>query len=298
MMTSTFRRNRERAQRLKSGIRHIDIREALTGTASGTLNDANVQQPYMYIRDGEARRQTRALNLRINPGFAHIPINVGINARTGELEVIEIHPTKGPAVLGERAASAGALQVDPAMNNTPIPAYNFMPGQIYSPGGNLELAARSFPYIATDGTEQVWNSSDTVDVSGDVPGANLQVLVRISLNPDPDNPGLVATAGATQSTLIPFQRGDATAISIPAGHISLCVVRLVNADTSLTLKRYWDWRFFASEGPEQSDEIATFPRTITNQKTIPTGRAALWYGDITISGDGNLTINGDLRITT
>ncbi len=240
----------KRFARINSSIRHVGIREALTAQSDGTLNDVNVVQPYMYVRDGEARRETRALNLRINPGFAHIPINIGENIRTGELEVIEIHPTKGPAVLGGRAASAGVPQVDPSMNNTPIPAYNFIPGQVYSPGGNLELAARLFPYIASDGTEKVWDSSDAVDVSGDVPGANLHVLVRISFNPDPDSPGLVATAGSTKSSLIPFQRSEVTSISIPAGHISLCAVRLVNGDTALSLKRYWDWRFFISEGVE------------------------------------------------
>jgi len=279
---------------LNSSIRHIDIREALTGKSDGTLNDTNVKQPYIYIRDGEARRETRALNLRINSGFAHIPINVGVNIRTGELEVIEIHPTKGPAVLGERTASIAVPQVDPALNNTPVPGYNLIPGQVYSPSKNLELAAREFPYVATDGTEQVWDTSDFVDVSGDVPGANLQVLVRISLNPDPDNPALVATAGTSQSTIIVFRRSDVPAINIPAGHISLCVVRLVNGDSSLKLDRYWNWRFLSSEGPEQGDELPTFATTISNAKTIVSGRAALWYGDITITGD--LTVFGDLRI--
>jgi len=298
-MSTAFARNVEFLKTLTSGVPVVDIRDGRTGklNSDGTINPDVVEgltHPYIWVRVGGARHEVRALNVNVNDRVPNLPVRVGFDRIYNEMVVMEVDAPATTHAYGDATATLNVPRRAGEIVDELIPGYNFAPGQVYPPNEDLNMAVRLFPYVASDGTEKVWDSGDTVGVSGDVPGsANEHVLTRISLNPDPDNPALVSTVGTAKSNVLPFQRAEALNISIPAGHISLAVLRLENGDTSLTLDRFWDWRFFASEGVEQGDELNAQLTTVSTTKTIA-ANTEVRVSKMTVTG--KLTVTGRLLV--
>ncbi len=299
-MSTTLQRNRKFINTLSSGVPIVDIRDARIGKldSDGTVNPdvtAGLDHPYVWVRIGGARHEVRAININVNDRTPNLPVRVGYDRIYNEMSVVEVDVPATTHAYGDATATLNTPRRAGEIVDELINGYNFAPGQVYPPNEDFNMAVRLFPYVASDGTERVWDSGETVDISGDVPGsANEHVLTRVSLNPDPDNPVLVSTVGTAKSNVIPFQRAEALDISIPAGHISLAVLRLENGDTTpLTLDRFWDWRFFASEGVEVNDELNAQLTLVSTTKTIA-ANTEVRVSEMTVTG--TLTVLGTLSV--
>jgi hypothetical protein len=282
-----------------SGIPVVDIRDGRTGklNSDGSVNSdvtEGLTHPYIWVRPSNTRQQVRALNVNVNDRTPNLPVRVGFDRFYNEMVVMSVDAPATIQAYGDATATLNTVRRAGGLVNELVPAYNIAPGQVYIETG-LVLRARQFPYIDSTGNEKVWqDATGNLDLSGDVPGtANEHALTRISLNPDADSPTLVSTVGTAQSNLVPFQPSDVLDISIPAGHVSLAVVRLQNGDTGLTLDRFWDWRFFASEGVEVNDELNAQLTTVSTTKVIAAD-TEVRVSKMTVTG--KLTISGKLII--
>ncbi len=299
-MSTALQRNRKFLETLISGVPIVNIRDAHTGKldSDGTVNPdvtAGLGHPYVWVRIGGSRHEVRAININVNDRTPNLPVRVGFDRIYNEMRVVEVDVPATTHAYGDATATLNTPRRAGEIVDELVQGYNFAPGQVYPPAEDLNMAARRFPYVASDGTEKVWDIGDTVDLSGDIPGsANEHVLTRISLNPDPDTPALVSTVGTARDAANLFQPEDVLSISIPAGHISLAVIRLENGDTApLTLDRFWDWRFFASEGVEQGDELNAQLTTVSTTKTIA-ANTEVRVSKMTVTG--KLTVTGRLLV--
>jgi hypothetical protein len=298
-MSTAFERNSKFIDTMMSGIPIVAIRDARTGklNSDGTINSdvrEGLDHPYIWVRPGSQRAEVRAININVNDQTPNLQVLVGFHRLWNEMVVMSVDAPAVTHAYGDATATLNTPRRAGGLVDELVKGYNIAPGQVYIETG-VVLRVRQFPYVDSAGSEKVWqDASGNLDISGDVPGsANEHALTRISLNPDADSPALVSTVGTAQNNLIPFQPSDVLDISIPAGHISLAVVRLENGDTSLTLDRFWDWRFFASEGVEVGDELNAQLTTVSTTKVIA-ANTEVRVSKMTVTG--KLTVTGRLLV--
>ncbi len=255
---STFNDNAAMLVKTFGGIRHDRAVGALTGALDSNgevLDDPQLNAdgvrlavPYLWVRVGDSRQEVRANGATVYDRLSNVPVSVATNRETGELDILEAHRTRAQLTLGESMPGFAATRPIAGFDTGRVEGRRLTPGRVTFVEG-MFIRAERFAYIDANGAEKYWPGTAQLDLTSSIPAtSDFHGLVRISLNPDATTPLLVATAGTTKIGVALFQREETLDIAIPAGHISLAVVRLENGDSAPDDNRIWDWRQWLPDG--------------------------------------------------
>lgn len=272
-------RNSNRLRTLLSGQLYTSVETADTGQLDSDGNPVN--NPASGLNDGELwvrvndpeRAATIALNGVVNNQITNIPVFVGINRFTHNLEVIGLDIFKA-RLRFPGAVSSLLAQASGDLTITTTRGRNFKPGRIRPTSSSSVVVevSEDWIYIDTAGALKIWRtSSGTLDLTSNIPaasgGTNQVRWVVIALNPDATTPTLTAFNGTAQLVTVPAPTvTDITSISITTGYYPLAAVLLTTGDTSIPEVNLKDWRLLF----DKTGGGATFTDNITITKSDPT----------------------------
>lgn len=253
---------------LRDSTAHTDIRRAETGKINPDAGDddnpvlytnaaIDLADGYVWVRIDGSRHEVRARNTNVRTDIANIPVKVGTSTLDGELEVISVDTSRAILRFG---SYAGSLLSQPAseFNRQTVNGRNIRPLRLRVwISGTLKVNAETGWYIDSNGDPAYWQPSDSnvVDLSSNVPaasgGTDQWRWVAVDLNPDADNPELVATSGTAQFVTLPLVESQIASIALASGYLRLGAVKLVtgDADESDLIDSDWaDTRFWLLGG--------------------------------------------------
>jgi len=286
-------------------------RSALTGAldaAGAVISDPTIDRngviaPTNFIFVRVRDRETAVFNRRVRTDISNVPVKIAYHRQHQRDEVVGTNDIDADFAFGTALTWVSSPTVTGGLDRSIVDARRLGPGRIYEDKHTLlNILALPFLYTDTDGNEKDWSSSAGVSLTGSVPAANTHILVRVALNPDPDSPVLVATAGTAKDDMKPFDLpAEALDITIDSSYISLGVVRLMNGDDSRTERipddgtdRFTDLRHLAADSPRSVNILNTRPEPVTGTKIIASGQSALWGSPVTVTG--SFTISGQLKV--
>lgn len=265
---------------LRASITYDPPREAVTGklNSNGTVNQNptdGLDHPYMWVRIGGSREETRVKNLVVRDDWANVPVLVARNRRSKELEVVGLDPIKGPATLGQSSATFNTPRRVGDVVDELLPGRNFKPGRPTASG--LVVSVSAFPYTDSTGVRKVFPDDAAVDnrtVTITAPGSGLQRWSQIYVNPDSSTPVVGVEYGTSFSLALPDTTNDPQDITLDSSYIPLDAVLVKYGDTTLPELR---WRYMR--------------QLVSTSSTGGTG-----VGGYLVDADGNLIVdaNGNL----
>lgn len=233
-------------KRVSSGIPHINIGDADTGTYSETTDQLykdpayGLPSGYIWVRRNGSRHATRARNVNgVAPlHLVNYPVVVGENRRDGGLDIIGINWEKVRERFGD-AAYASAQQ-----RHTHV-ARDIEDGRIYlAEAGSLTFRAKPFIYLDSDGNRQEWpdNIGSGVTITNTCASGEHQVVV-IALDTAAGAAQLTITASTPVNVSTGLSRASALAVTLATGYKPLGAIHLYYGDmTPRGEDHVWDLR--------------------------------------------------------
>ncbi len=269
------------------------VRAGIIGryTATGGLDlNSELDTGYVWftVKDNDRESYPALCKIKAQPGA---PVLARRNKRTRGLEIFDIDPQ---AALDEYGAAATTLLVPDRAGELVrevVPGRNLLPGRVrITDAGGLFVHIEPFHYMSAEGPK--FFPGGDLNLTAYVPGAaNTWCWAKVGVDAATNEP--TAVAGTAQSVLLELTENKLADVTFD-NKVPCSGVKVRNGQTAITLESdFADCRVWLT-GLASAGGILMQPSVLSGTQVIPSGKNAVFAGDITVTG--SLTVNGTMAI--